>query len=58
MEYRNYIARCLPLQWPYKVAYEKETSDECDVLVIGGGLAGSFAAINAAKKRRTRHRDG
>ncbi|NLT13101.1 MAG: FAD-dependent oxidoreductase [Clostridiales bacterium] len=50
MEYRNYIARCLPLQWPYKVAYEKETSDECDVLVIGGGLAGSFAAINAAKK--------
>ncbi|NLV50968.1 MAG: FAD-binding protein, partial [Clostridiales bacterium] len=40
----------LHFKWPYPVRYEEETREECDVLVIGGGLAGSFAAINAAKK--------
>ncbi len=56
MEYRKYLAEKMPLKWPYPVAYEKETREECDVLVIGGGMAGSFAAINAAKKRRERDR--
>ena len=50
MEYRKYIAAKLPLEWPYPVAYEKETRVECDVLIVGGGLAGAFAAINATKK--------
>ncbi len=50
MEYRKYLAEKMPLQWPYPVAYEKESREECDVLIIGGGLAGAFAAINAANK--------
>jgi len=39
-----------PMEWPYPVAYGKESEIESDVLVIGGGLAGLFAAISAAKK--------
>lgn len=37
-------------KWPYPVEYEKEERDEADVLVIGGGLSGGFAAIHAAKR--------
>ncbi len=36
--------------WPYAVSYDKENEEICDVLVLGGGLAGCHAAINAAKK--------
>ena len=50
MEYRKYIADKLPMKWPYPVEYDKETREDCDVLVVGGGLAGAFAAIAAAKK--------
>jgi succinate dehydrogenase/fumarate reductase flavoprotein subunit len=34
--------------WPWPVHYGQENEIETDVLVIGGGLAGSHAAINAA----------
>ena len=37
-------------EWPYPVAYGKETEVSADVLVLGGGVAGCFAAITAAKK--------
>ena len=37
-------------EWPYPVHYGKENEISADVLVIGGGLAGCHAAINAAKK--------
>lgn len=37
-------------EWPYPVAYGKETEISADVLVLGGGVAGCFAAITAAKK--------
>src|SRR3972149_1642235 len=36
--------------WPYPVAYGKETEVATDVLIIGGGIAGCHAAINAAKR--------
>jgi succinate dehydrogenase/fumarate reductase flavoprotein subunit len=36
--------------WPYSVDYEKEYEIDTDVLVIGGGIAGCWAAISAARK--------
>lgn len=36
--------------WPYPVNYGKENSLSADVLVIGGGIAGCHAAINAARR--------
>jgi hypothetical protein len=36
--------------WPYPVAYGKETEVDCDVLVVGGGVAGCWAAIGAARR--------
>jgi succinate dehydrogenase/fumarate reductase flavoprotein subunit len=39
-----------PVAWPYPVDYEKENRVSADVLVLGGGLAGCFAAISAARK--------
>ncbi|MCP4543914.1 MAG: FAD-dependent oxidoreductase [Chloroflexi bacterium] len=38
------------LTWPYSVQYGKETEISADVLVLGGGLAGCYAAISAARK--------
>ncbi len=37
-------------EWPYPVNYGKENEIECDVLVIGGGVAGCRAAISAARQ--------
>jgi len=36
--------------WPYPIRYEEEQEIETDVLVIGGGIAGCWAAISAARK--------
>jgi len=36
--------------WPYPVNYDREQEIETDVLVIGGGIAGCWAAISAARK--------
>jgi succinate dehydrogenase/fumarate reductase flavoprotein subunit len=36
--------------WPYPIEYGRETRAEFDVLVIGGGIAGCHAAINAARR--------
>lgn len=36
--------------WPYKVSYGKENVVDADVLILGGGIAGCHAAINAAKR--------
>ena len=38
------------LEWPYPVNYGKENEIEADVLILGGGVAGCHAAINAAKR--------
>ncbi len=36
--------------WPYPVLYDKEQEIEADVLVVGGGIAGCWAAISAARQ--------
>src|SRR5512140_3691540 len=36
--------------WPYPIAYEKEQEIETDVLILGGGIAGCWAAISAARE--------
>jgi succinate dehydrogenase/fumarate reductase flavoprotein subunit len=36
--------------WPYPVRYDKEQEIDADVLVIGGGIAGCWAAIAAARE--------
>ncbi len=38
------------LEWQYPVNYGKENEIETDILIIGGGLSGCHAAINAAKR--------
>ncbi|HEY96572.1 MAG TPA: FAD-binding protein [Dehalococcoidia bacterium] len=35
--------------WPYPIRYDQEREIETDVLVIGGGIAGCWAAISAAR---------
>ena len=37
-------------EWPYEVDYGKENEFVTDVLIIGAGVAGCHAAINAAKR--------
>jgi len=38
------------LEWPYPINYGKENEVDADILVLGGGVAGSHAAIAAAKR--------
>jgi len=35
--------------WPYPIRYDQEREIETDVLIIGGGIAGCWAAISAAR---------
>ena len=37
-------------EWPYEIRYGKETELDAEVLVLGGGIAGCWAAISAARK--------
>ncbi len=36
--------------WPYPVRFDQEQEIDADVLVIGGGIAGCWAAISAARQ--------
>ena len=38
------------IKWPYPLEWDKTQNIETDVLVLGGGAAGCFAAIGAAQK--------
>jgi succinate dehydrogenase/fumarate reductase flavoprotein subunit len=38
------------MEWPYPIRYEVENEVSADVLVLGGGIAGCWAAIDAARK--------
>jgi succinate dehydrogenase/fumarate reductase flavoprotein subunit len=38
------------MEWPYPLQYDQSTEVDADVLVLGGGIAGCWAAISAAKK--------
>ena len=39
-----------PPKWPYPIRFGEEREIETDVLVIGGGIAGCWAAISAARQ--------
>ena len=39
-----------PLEWPYPIKWGEERTVVTDVLILGGGIAGCWAAISAAKK--------
>jgi succinate dehydrogenase/fumarate reductase flavoprotein subunit len=45
-----YFKQGIPPAWPYPVDYEEEHGIDSDVLIIGGGIAGCWAAISAARK--------
>ncbi len=49
MHYEDLVKDKAPY-WPYPVNYGKENEVSCDVLVLGGGIAGCWAAIGAARK--------
>jgi succinate dehydrogenase/fumarate reductase flavoprotein subunit len=49
LRYEDLIKDYAP-KWPYPVNYGKENEIICDVLVLGGGIAGCWAAIGAARK--------
>ncbi len=36
-------------EWPYPILYGKESEVACDVLIVGGGVAGCHGAISAAR---------
>jgi len=36
-------------EWPYPIQYDAQQEVETDVLVLGGGIAGCWAAISAAR---------
>ncbi|MEM2425021.1 MAG: FAD-dependent oxidoreductase [Candidatus Bathyarchaeia archaeon] len=38
------------IKWPYPILYGDEREVEADVLVLGGGIAGCWAAIEAARR--------
>ena len=50
MNFNEYVAKTGKVPaWPYELRYNRETTLECDVLVVGGGVAGCRAAIEARK---------
>lgn len=50
MEYFDLLEKQGLPAWPYPVEYGMETEERADVLVIGGGLSGCFAAVHAARR--------
>ena len=48
--WHDYVkAQGSPPEWPYEIKFGEEKTLETDVLVIGGGIAGCWAAISAAR---------
>ncbi len=48
--WQEYLMRTgAPPEWPYPIRFGEETELEADVLVLGGGIAGCWAAIGAAR---------
>ena len=38
------------LEWPYLIRYHVGNEVSADILILGGGIAGCWAAISAARK--------
>jgi succinate dehydrogenase/fumarate reductase flavoprotein subunit len=49
MNWAQYIKTHGLLEWPYPIRYGEETNIQSDVLILGGGIAGCWAAISAAR---------
>ena len=50
MNWNEYVKHNGVPEWPYPIRYEEESVVETDVLVLGGGIAGCWAAISAARR--------
>jgi len=48
--WEEYVVAGKPVEWPYPIRYDVENEVTTDVLVIGGGVAGCRAAIEACKR--------
>jgi len=49
--WHEYIQKDAPIpEWPYPIRYGHETEVKTDVLVLGGGISGCHAAINARRQ--------
>lgn len=48
--WHEYAMKGTPPDWPYAIQYGGEQVVETDVLVLGGGIAGCWAAISAARQ--------
>lgn len=48
-QYEGLIIKHAP-EWPYPILYDKESEVYADVLIIGSGVSGCFAAVSAANK--------
>ena len=48
--WHEYAMRGTTPEWPYAIKYGEEQVIETDVLVLGGGIAGCWAAISAARQ--------
>lgn len=44
------IGADIKLEWPYPLKYHSEKEYKCDILVLGGGVSGCWAAISAKAK--------
>lgn len=53
MDFFEYSKSHPNAKWPYPVEYGERTDDSADVLVIGGGMSGCFAAIHAARRGKS-----
>ena len=38
------------MKWPYNIEFGQEECVESDILVLGGGIAGCFSALSAARR--------
>lgn len=38
------------LEWPYPIKWDEEKEKNTDILILGGGIAGCWAAIAVAKR--------
>ena len=49
--WQKFVQRDAPIpEWPYPIRYGEENEITADVLILGGGIAGCHAAINAARR--------